>query len=537
MAKCTKCGKGGLFRKLDEHGLCETCAYEEFKAHDWADYEASKIRDMAEWQQKIDTLKSEATEYENKYNESKDNYDRIVEELRAKAVQKAQAQIDNLELQASSLRLKLHDLEGKNSAAEDELTSKEKACASADNRLQKNKEILKSIHHAIRRISNTDDYSLSATEEPLVAEAEAFLFPTVELKLNCMNVRQLRKEYAKNQRLIKDLLAKYSKRYTTKANIAIYRLMVIALEAELQNILYNIKYGKLEAAVAGVKDVTEKYQRIASDGNQSIAPVIKRFIGEIEHFFIRAVEIEYEYYVQKERIREEQRALREQMRQEAAERKELERQKKHIEKEESKYKNEMALVSEQLRSERDFATIRQLEERLARLQAQFDEVSIKKEEILKLQTGRAGHVYVISNLGAFGDKVFKVGMTRRLDPMERVKELGDASVPFPFDVHSFIFSDRAVDLESSLHKRLNDRRLNKVNLRKEFFSVTVDELEELVYELEPTAEFNRTLLAEQYNQSLSIDEVPKEYSAFDFQEDIEDDADFEDEFDMLDLAE
>ena len=92
-------------------------------------------------------------------------------------------------------------------------------------------------------------------------------------------------------------------------------------------------------------------------------------------------------------------------------------------------------------------------------------------------------------------------------PQERIDELGDASVPFPFDVHSFIFSDDAAALEHQIHTMLNDRRVNKVNLRKEFFHITLDELETLVGELAPTAEFKRTMLAEQYRQSLSIDRV------------------------------
>jgi hypothetical protein len=98
-------------------------------------------------------------------------------------------------------------------------------------------------------------------------------------------------------------------------------------------------------------------------------------------------------------------------------------------------------------------------------------------------------------------------MTRRAEPQERVDELGDASVPFPFDVHSFIFSDDAATLEHKIHTMLNDRRVNKVNLRKEFFHISLDELEALVGELAPTAEFKRTMLAEQYRQSLSIDKV------------------------------
>lgn len=112
---------------------------------------------------------------------------------------------------------------------------------------------------------------------------------------------------------------------------------------------------------------------------------------------------------------------------------------------------------------------------------------------------------MISNLGSFGDNVFKIGMTRRLEPQERINELGDASVPFPFDVHSFIFSNSAPELETNIHRILNDRRVNKVNLRKEFFRVSLDELEKIVHDLQPAAEFNRTMLAAQYNQTLSIE--------------------------------
>ena len=128
-------------------------------------------------------------------------------------------------------------------------------------------------------------------------------------------------------------------------------------------------------------------------------------------------------------------------------------------------------------------------------------VVVKKEEITNLQNGKAGNVYIISNLGSFGKDVFKIGMTRRLDPQDRVNELGSASVPFKFDVHSFIFSEDAVGLEKKLHDTLNDKRLNKVNLRKEFFKVDISELEELVSTIDPTAEFNTTMLAEEFHQS------------------------------------
>ena len=112
-------------------------------------------------------------------------------------------------------------------------------------------------------------------------------------------------------------------------------------------------------------------------------------------------------------------------------------------------------------------------------------------------------------------------MTRRLNPQDRVNELGDASVPFKFDVHSFIFSNDAVGLESKLHNILNEKRVNKVNMRKEFFYTTIDELENLVTEIEPTAEFNKTMIAEEFRQSQSSDSL---YTS-DFE--IEDDSDDE----------
>ena len=143
------------------------------------------------------------------------------------------------------------------------------------------------------------------------------------------------------------------------------------------------------------------------------------------------------------------------------------------------------------------------------------QVIIKREEITNLQNGKAGTVYIISNLGSFGEDVFKIGMTRRLDPQDRINELGSASVPFKFDVHSFIFSDDAASLENKMHQILNDRRVNKVNLRKEFFKISIDELETLVEEIDPSAEFNKTMIAEEFRQSISSDEVYSSDYSFD----------------------
>lgn len=374
------------------------------------------------------------------------------------------------------------------------------------NKINKSKELYKSIDYAIDNFFNYNPnlYDIKISESRRQSFEE--LSPSIQLKLHHMDVKALNKAFRDNDKLIEKILRQYQSRYTTKANQAIYELMVIALRAELQNVLYNLKYDKLDNGIKQVQNITKKYLEIASRGNQSIAGTLTKFIGEIEYLFINAVKIEYNYYVKKEQARQEQAAIREQMRQEAEERKALEQEKKKIEKEEQKYKNELEKLKEQIQSANEAETSA-LNARIIELESKLSDVAVQRDNITKLQNGKAGNVYVISNLGSFGDKVFKIGMTRRLDPQDRINELGSASVPFKFDVHCFIFSEDAVSLEAKLHQILNNQRVNKVNLRKEFFYSTVDEIENLVHQIEPTAEFNKTMLAEEFNQSLSTDEV------------------------------
>lgn len=126
---------------------------------------------------------------------------------------------------------------------------------------------------------------------------------------------------------------------------------------------------------------------------------------------------------------------------------------------------------------------------------------------------RAGYVYVISNIGAFGENIYKIGMTRRLDPQDRIDELGDASVPFNFDVHAMIFSDDAPALEAALHRAFEDRKLNMVNQRREFFNVTLDEIKEVIRQnFDKTVEFVDVPNAEQYRVSQKL-RAEKELSA------------------------
>lgn len=395
-----------------------------------------------------------------------------------------------------------------------------KSIASSKKKIVQIRDLYDSIKYTLDNFFDTDklsyDYISFTKYERTIDE----ITPSVILKLHSMDIRELRKAFNNNEKEINKILDQYSSRYTTKANKAIYALMVIALRAELQNILYNLKYEKLDDAIEQVKIVTQKYLSIASDGNQSIAVTLTKFIGQIEYLFINSVKIEYNYYVKKEQIKQEQQALREQMKQEAAERKALEEEKKKVEQEEQKYNTEIEKIKAQIETAAS-SEIELLNAKILELQSKLSDVAIKKDEITSLQNGKAGTVYIISNLGSFGENVFKVGMTRRMNPQDRVNELGDASVPFKFDVHSFIFSEDAVSLENKMHKILESKRVNKVNSRKEFFNVSIDELEQIVYEIEPTAEFNKTMLAEEYRQSISSDEMYSTNYESDEDEDIE----------------
>lgn len=422
------------------------------------------------------------------------------------AVQTMRQEIEQNNSVIARLRQEISDL---NANREKE----EKKLKTATNKLNKSRELYKSVEYSIQNYPDFDVQGLSVSESAGLDE----LSPSVILKLHHMDVKDLRKAFRENERQIETLLSLYSSRYTTKANQTIYQLMVIALRAELQNILYNLKYDKLDDAVEKVKTVTRKYLAIAGQGNQNIVSTLTKFIGETEYLFINAVKIEYNYYVKKEQARQEQLAIREQMRQEAEERRALEQEKKKIDAEETKYKTEIERVRAQMGSASQ-EEMDKLNARILELQAQLSDVVVKKETIANLQNGKAGNVYIISNLGSFGENMFKIGMTRRLDPQERVDELGSASVPFKFDVHSFIFSEDAVTLEKNLHEALSAKRVNKVNLRKEFFYTTVEELEALVSEIDSTAEFNKTMLAEEYRQSLSTDEAYSTLYSFEDEE-------------------
>ena len=219
---------------------------------------------------------------------------------------------------------------------------------------------------------------------------------------------------------------------------------------------------------------------------------------------IEDLRLTYEYEKKKYDEKEEQRLIRQQMREEEKAQQELDRAQKEAEKEESQYARALEKARDEL-VKADQGERASLEAKISGLQTELQTALEKKERaISRAQQTRSGHVYVVSNIGSFGEGVFKIGMTRRLEPHDRVKELGDASVPFNFDCHAMIYSDDAPALESKIHRAFDSKRLNLVNFRKEFFKVKLEEIEKVVKD--NLGNFKITKLAEaaDYRQSSEL---------------------------------
>lgn len=274
------------------------------------------------------------------------------------------------------------------------------------------------------------------------------------------------------------------------------KLLLRAFNSECDDVIEHVKYNNIESSEKRITASRDAISKLGDLMGVSIQPRYYRL--KIEELYLA-----FEYQQKKQQEKEEQKEARARMREEAKLAKEIEEERKKLEKEQKHYQNALKKITEQLASasEEDRAAIeekkRELEQQLSKIDQEFQAVDYREAN------QRAGYVYIISNIGAFGEDVYKIGMTRRLDPMDRVDELGDASVPFDFDVHAMIFSDDAPRLEAALHNAFADRKLNFVNQRREFFHVSLDEIKQVVKEnYDRSVEFIDLAPAEQYRQSL-----------------------------------
>lgn len=274
------------------------------------------------------------------------------------------------------------------------------------------------------------------------------------------------------------------------------KLLLRAFNGECDELVSKVKYNNFDSYKKRINTSYEAISKLGKIMSVSITPTYLKFkLDELT--------LAFEYAQKKQEEKEAQKALREQMREEARLQKEIEEQRKKLEKEQNHYANALERINVQLQSDPDNSDLIAKKQELE-AQALDIEKAIKDVDYREANK-RAGYVYVISNIGAFGENVYKIGMTRRLDPMDRVDELGDASVPFNFDVHAMIFTDDAPTLEAALHRAFEDRKLNMVNQRREFFNVTLDEIKAVVRaNYDKTVEFVDIPSAEQYRVSLKM---------------------------------
>ena len=254
----------------------------------------------------------------------------------------------------------------------------------------------------------------------------------------------------------------------------------------------GLKPYKLDAAIERLRKVAEVIERLGKTMNIRIAP-------EYLKVRVRELELTADFLQKEAEEKEAERVERERLREERNVHLEIERERARLEKERQHYTNALkALVAKG-----DDAGAARLREQLGDVQRAIEDVDYRAANI------RAGYLYVISNLGSFGEQMVKVGMTRRLDPMDRIRELSDASVPFNFDVHALFFSKDAVGIETALHTRLAEQRVNLVNQRREFFRATPLQakahLAELAGEL---LQFQDVPEALEYRESLSRAQKP-----------------------------
>lgn len=280
------------------------------------------------------------------------------------------------------------------------------------------------------------------------------------------------------------------------------KLTLRAFNGEADSLIAKVKWNNITRFEERIRRAHEAINKLGSTNQVYIT-------DEYLQLKLDELHLTHELEVKKYEEKEEQRQIREQMREEEKAQRELEKAQREAEEEEKRFEKALELAQRKLEKAQG-AELEQLNSQILELQQKLEQAHEAKERaISRAQMTRSGHVYIISNIGSFGEDTYKIGMTRRLEPLDRVKELGDASVPFEFDVHAMIYADDAPALENTLHKAFDEKRVNRINYRKEFFRVSLAEIEKAIKST-TDAEFHLTKLAEarDYRETLSLLQAP-----------------------------
>lgn len=321
----------------------------------------------------------------------------------------------------------------------------------------------------------------------------------LDYKEELAKIRSLQKELIKNKQAVTGNTNWQVNGSSSKGKKMVsdtQKLLLRAFNSECDDLVSKVKYTNFDASLSRIYKSAEAISKLGSIMNISITQ---------QYLSAKAKELRlaFEYQQKKHEEQEALKAARVEQREQAKVQKELEEQRKKVEKEQTHYQSALNKLNIQIASDPNNADLlakkNELESQLIDIDKALINIDYRQANM------KAGYVYIISNIGAFGENVFKIGMTRRLDPQERVDELGDASVPFNFDVHAMIFSDDAPALEAALHRAFESRKLNMVNQRREFFNVTLDEIKEVIKKnFDKTVEFIDVPDAEQYRISMKM---------------------------------
>ena len=347
---------------------------------------------------------------------------------------------------------------------------------------------------------------LTLVEENLEIQSFGVYKPHFDFKTSEEYKAKLEQNYEKQKALVKDDRAAKctmqwsvggSRREGERMTKQYTKLMLRAFNGECDASIVKVKWNNIMVMEERIRKTFEAINKMGT--------VYNIFITQ-EYLDIKLEELRLSHELEDKlyKEKEEQRRIQEQMREEEKVQREIEQAKQDAEDEEKRYQKALEKARLELEKAKG-AELDQLNDKIKGLEQQLEQAQKEKERaISRAQLTKSGHVYIISNIGSFGENVFKIGMTRRLEPLDRIRELGDASVPFSFDVHAMVYSENAPELEGTLQRFFERKRINLINARKEFFGVRIEELEEFAKANNLSMTITKLAEAREYRETLAI---------------------------------
>jgi hypothetical protein len=454
MAKCKRCGKSGIFFKVNSGGLCDNCSH-------------------------IISLEQENNYVKNKFEELNSTY---------KSLKSLMEEIGAMDALAV-----------KNKIVEYQKT---------ENNLKKSCDEIKRMIVSLQAEIKQKQGEILVLDENITLESFALYKPkfkfltSSEYKSKLDNIRDKQKGLIKSNGAVKA-----NEGWTVNGSASegkkmvndMKKLLLRSFNNECDYCIDNVKFNNIETSENRIEKSYEQCNKLGRIMQAEISQSYKKL--KYDELYLA-----FEYQQKKEEEKEEAKRAREELREQQKLEREIREAREKIAKEKKHFAAAIKELEEKLKIATNEKDRDMIEKNLNEARGQFSELD-KEEKVVdyREQNAKAGYVYVISNIGAFGEGVYKIGMTRRLEPMDRVDELGDASVPFVFDVHAMVFSDNAPDLESKLHEHFYDNRINKINDRKEFFRADINEIEKVIKEnYNKIVDVVKEAPAEQYRESLRL---------------------------------